>query len=237
MKGKIKLLSRNLKLERKKSKSVQIDLLVDVSGEKINIELTNSSSSGVADRNLVYASKVHGSQLKYKDNEYAFIKSTLQILLNNFRCNESNIKETYYYRSESGKILSKKVKIDMVDIVLGKETWYTNREERLARWCMILTVETLEGLKEAIGEDFMEPSTKKKLIDEVEKYSSDDEMVTLYMELPRAELEKNTYIAEAKQEGETEERIAIAKNLKKSGIDPTIISENTGLSISEIEEL
>ena len=42
---------------------------------------------------------------------------------------------------------------------------------------------------------------------------------------------------EGKLEGERDKSISIAKNLKKSGLDIKFISENTGLSIEEIEKL
>ncbi|MEI0701196.1 hypothetical protein R4M05_05010, partial [Brachyspira intermedia] len=39
------------------------------------------------------------------------------------------------------------------------------------------------------------------------------------------------------EEGEKNKAISIAKSLKKSGLDAKFISENTGLSIKEIEKL
>ena len=42
---------------------------------------------------------------------------------------------------------------------------------------------------------------------------------------------------EGKLEGERDKSILIAKNLKKAGLDIKFISENTGLTIKEIEKL
>ena len=42
---------------------------------------------------------------------------------------------------------------------------------------------------------------------------------------------------EGLKEGEKNKSILIAKNLKKSGLDAKFISENTGLSIEEVEKL
>ena len=42
---------------------------------------------------------------------------------------------------------------------------------------------------------------------------------------------------EGKIEGERDKSILIAKNLKKAGLDIKFISENTGLTIKEIEKL
>ena len=44
-------------------------------------------------------------------------------------------------------------------------------------------------------------------------------------------------IKEGKLEGIKNEKYSIAKNLKKSGLDIKFISENTGLSIEEVEKL
>ena len=42
---------------------------------------------------------------------------------------------------------------------------------------------------------------------------------------------------EGLKEGEKNKSILIAKNLKKSGLDVKFISENTGLSLEEVEKL
>ena len=44
-------------------------------------------------------------------------------------------------------------------------------------------------------------------------------------------------IKKGKLEGIKNEKYSIAKNLKKSGLDIKFISENTGLSIEEVEKL
>lgn len=43
--------------------------------------------------------------------------------------------------------------------------------------------------------------------------------------------------AEGLEEGKRQEQIAIAKNLLEKGISPKIVSESTGLSIEELENL
>ena len=51
------------------------------------------------------------------------------------------------------------------------------------------------------------------------------------------EEERRLAIKEGLEQGEKNKAIFIARNLKKSGIDIRVISENTGLSIEEIEKL
>ena len=85
----------------------------------------------------------------------------------------------------------------------------------------------------------------KKVIDRYERFiSSEDEMEVynardafLYGQKLMLKREREEGIKEGMEKGKKSEQIAIAKNLKKSGIDINIISENTGLSIEEINKL
>ena len=70
---KVKLSPRELHIQNKKQKNVQIDLLTDIEGEKINIELSNQVSTGIRERNIVYVCNVHSGQLKYGDINYTNI--------------------------------------------------------------------------------------------------------------------------------------------------------------------
>lgn len=93
IKGHVKILSRDLRIENKRDKNAQVDLLLDIQGVKINIEISNRISLGVVNRNIIYGCKIHARQLHYADNAYTNIKSTIQIQLNNFRCNDETIKK------------------------------------------------------------------------------------------------------------------------------------------------
>ena len=74
---------------------------------------------------------------------------------------------------------------------------------------------------------------------------SDDEYIGLYTKLSKKELEYNTYIAEAKEEGfndgvnsgKKNKQLEIAKNLINQNIDINVIIVATGLTKEEIESL
>lgn len=256
LKGKVKLKSRYLELESKNSKSKQIDLLLDLDGEKINIELSNNISDGIINRNIVYASNIHGRQLKYGDNTYTKIKRTIQINLSSKHIN-NKLKETYYFTNSDGKILSKKLQIDVIDMEIGRRICYTNSENKLARWCRVLTSRTEEEFIKSLGDDLMENNAKEMLIDEVNKYSSDEEAVVLYSAYTKEELEKNTLLEEAEElglkrgmeeglkqgiekgieQGKREKQLEIAKHLLEQGVSIDIIRISTQLNDNEIEEL
>ncbi len=100
--------------------------------------------------------------------------------------------------------MTEKLQIDIVDMVKGREGCYTSREERIAAWCKVFTAKTLKELIEAIGGTEMEKDSQEKLVEEVEKYSRDEEVIGLYMKLSKEELERNTYIEEAKEDARKE---------------------------------
>ena len=96
-----------------------------------------------------------------------------------------------------------------------------------------------------------------KVIEEYKRFTSDEKLMRAYdardafllgqkMMLNREReeglkegIEKGIKkgIKKGKLEGIKNEKYSIAKNLKKSGLDIKFISENTGLSIEEVEKL
>lgn len=207
LRGKVKIVPRNLKLESKMEASKQVDLILELEDEKINIELSNRVNVGIINRNIVYACGIHSRNLKYGEKDYNNIGRTIQINLNHYHTNQK-LKETYYLRNEEGRILSKKFRIDFLDMVIGKKMCYTGSENNLAKWCVAFTAETEEEFLRAVGEIMMEEEAREKLIGEVNKYSNDEEVFALYSAYTRQELEYNTFMADAKEKG-------IKKGLKK----------------------
>ncbi len=207
----------------------------------LNIEMSNKKSPEVMDRNVVYVCAIHSKQMRYGKKDYTMIHKTLQINLNNYSLGSDELKESYYLTTEKGKILTKKLQIDMVDMVKGREICYTDSENKLARWCKVFTSTSEEELKEALGDDLMEREPKEKLVDEVTKLSSDEDAVILYTKLTRQELEQNTYIAEAKQrgfeEGIEQEKLKMAKKMLEQNFKIEIIEQITGLEKQQIEKL
>ncbi len=101
----------------------------------------------------------------------------------------------------------------------------------------------------------MREESKEKLIKNVERYSSDEDVFTLYTELSKSELEKNTMIAEARDEGIllgekrgeargekrgisegiAREKLNIAKSMYRENLDLGTISRVTNLGITELQ--
>ena len=235
-----------------------------MNGIKINIELSNRCTIGVRERNLVYICGQHSKQLKVGDKNYQNIKDSIQICINNFNCNERDAIESYYLMNKRGKIYSKKLRIDLIDLEKIKNICYPISNKRFSLFKIFTTNKKVELVKYLEG-GIMRDESKEKLIKNVERYSSDEDVFTLYTELSKSELEKNTMIAEARDEGIllgekrgeargekrgkklgevqgkklgiASEKINIAKTMIQKKFNLDSISEITGLSIKELSKL
>ena len=100
---------------------------------------------------------------------------------------------------------------------------YTISENKLARWCQLMTVNKMEELKEIVGDDLMEEEAREQLIEEVEGISSDDEVIALYSAYTQDELERNSIMYEETEKArEKGLREGIEKGLEegiKEGIE------------------
>lgn len=257
IKNNLKLSSRNLNRNSIMDSKKEVDILLNLDGEKINIELNNTNNKGIIDRNVVYIGKIHGTQLKREFKTYNEIKKTIQINLDNEN-HTKNLIEEYYLKNKRGEILTEKLRIDILNLEKGSKMSYTNceRENMLIRWCKVFKSKTKKELKIALKE-ITSNKSKNRLLEHVDKLSGDDEMIKIYTNLSRRELEYNTImedkiteavekatkeatqngIEQGIEQGSNQRNIEIAKNLLKANIDINVISSSTGLSKEEIEKL
>ena len=129
----------------------------------------------------------------------------------------------------------------MVDMVKAREICYTKSETKLMRWCKILTSTSEEEIRMIMGDDLMEKESKEKLIEEMNEFSCDEENIFLYTALPRSEMEQNTYIYEAREEGYNDGILdgkrQMIINMLKNNIDVDTISKISGMKKSEINSI
>ena len=186
--GNLKILSRRLFKENRYDSKKEVDLLLDLNGKKINIEMSNNNSMGVINRNIVYLCKVHGEQLKQSDYNYSHISETIQIMFNNFN-SQKELKTTWYLRDEQGNILTNKIRIDIINLVKGKDMCYTYKKDvdYLINWCKLLTESKANNLLD-ISHKLMSSKSTNVLLKDINKLNGDDEMVRLYTKLSRREM-------------------------------------------------
>ena len=182
--------------------SKEVDLLLIYEGKKINIEISTGWNQGIKDRNVVFLSNIHGSQLKKGFKSYDEIEESVQINLNAFRC-QDRIKKSYYFRSEDGEIISKKMRIDVIDMALGKEMCYTGDEQLdlLIKWSKVFMSTTREELEEALSHTVTK-TTKEQLITNVSRLSGDEDMLKKYNEKSTYDEEREYYYKKLDEEKE-----------------------------------
>ena len=243
--GNLEILSRRLSKEERYDSRKEVDLLLNYQGKKINIEMSNSASDGVINRNVVYLCKIHGRQLKTNDINYSRINDTIQIMFNNFDT-DNDLKTTWYLRDDAGNILTSKLRIDIINLVKGKDLCYTGSEkvDYLINWCKLLTTSNKDNVKN-ISYQIMSHKSTNTLMSNMSMLSEENEMVRLYTKLSRREMEYNTLIAEATEKGLKEgiekgieqNNLEIAKKMLKENIEVETISKITGLTKEEIAKL
>ena len=259
--GNLKILSRRLNKEARYDSRKEVDLLLNYKGKKINIEMSNNKSDGVINRNIVYLCKIHGNQLKSGDKSYSKIHDTIQIMFNNFDIDDE-LRTTWYLRNDEGKILTSKLRIDIINLAKGKDLCYTGSEkvDYIINWCKLLTTNEKQNVKH-ISSQIMSHKSTDMLVNNMSMLSEEDEMVRLYTKLSRREMEYNTYIAEATEEGfnkghekgieqgikegikegikkgHEQAKIDMVKKMLKENVDIDIIAKVSSLTKEEITEL
>ena len=260
-KAKVKLLPKDLPQHSIIDTNSKSDLLLSYSNGKnsngkkeTKCILEMNSSHIMVMRNAFYAYKIASGGLKIKNGAYKKIFDTIVVNFNSYHHKSERLVEIGIFQTDFGKIIEDSIKIINVNIdkALNKRYTYLNeQEEKMARICRILTTCDIKVLERELNE-IMSKEETKKIVARAKELSSDDEYIRLFEngeEDNYKELIRNTELAEAREEAEERgleigikqgskiKAIDIAKNLKKAGISIDIISESSGLSIKEINDL
>lgn len=209
IKGNLSINRREIPITSKKEKSKQVDLVLKMKDDLINIEMNNSFSESIRERNVLYGCAIHGRQLDYSENDYNKIHNFLQINFDNQNKRTKQFIESYLMMDEKTKdILSKKFRIDVIHMHFSLEACYNEREKKLIRWCQAFQAKTSDELNKVLEENLMEEEAKEKIIEEIDKYSKDEEVYALYTKYSKEEMELNSVRNDIKRE-------ALAEGLKK----------------------
>ena len=211
-----------------------VDLVVEIDGEVINIEMNNNNASReVLERNLSYSFDLYKSKMK---SGYGYnYQKTIQININNFSFEgNDNVIEKFMFTSNDRKyFLTEKIVIFNIYIPKIKEKYYNKDEVNLLETLLLVFNENSDGVRElALGDEIMEDYIK-----EAHDASYDDEIIGLYDKELHDKMMYQTGIRNAKEEGINQRNIEISKNLLKSNVPVELISDCTGLTIEEIENI
>ena len=229
------------------------------SNKKIIIEIQLSGNIDFLKRIYYYISRNIVSEVDEKE-PYYIISEVISINFVNFNMDFNDEGKPHrcfkLIDIEKPNVVLDMVQMHILEVprfknILSNSNIEDMKKKRILSWIEFFTAKDLDNNEKSKLKEVNK--IMKKVIDRYERFtSSEDEMQVynardafLYGQTVMLKKEREEGIKEGIKKGMEEgvekgkksEKIAIAKNLKNSGIDINIISENTGLSIEEIKNL
>ncbi|WP_209303227.1 Rpn family recombination-promoting nuclease/putative transposase [Brachyspira hyodysenteriae] len=222
--------------------------------KKIIVEIQLSGNIDFVKRIFYYISKNIVSELN-ENESYDIISQVISINFVNF--NMDFYDEGKAHRcfklidTENHKVSLDMMQMHIIEVprfikILNNSNINDIKKSKILSWIEFFTVKDLDKVKDKLKEA---NSIMSKVIDKYERFiSSEEEMEvynardaflygqTLMLKKEREEGIKEG-IEQGIEQGEKNKALSIAKSLKKSGLDIKFISDNTGLSIDEVEKL
>ena len=221
--------------------------------KKIIIEIQLSGNIDFVKRIFYYISK-NVSELN-ENESYDIISQVISINFVNF--NMDFYDEGKAHRcfklidTENHKVSLDMMQMHIIEVprfikILNNSNINDIKKSKILSWIEFFTVKDLDKVKDKLKEA---NSIMSKVIDKYERFISSEEEMEVYnardaflygqtimLKKEREEGIKEG-IKEGIEQGKKNKALSIAKSLKKSGLDIKFISDNTGLSIEEIEKL
>ena len=208
-------------------------------GSVVIIEIQLQGNSRFPERILYYWASNYSKLLK-QGEKYDALTPVISINLLNFNLDDSeNIHSCYMiYDTGNQRLLTDHLQIHIIEV---KKFKYNLLKPDLNCWLKFFTINESDN-KEVIMSELVK---EKPIMEEVQRRYNNfikDRLMMNEYDKRQAYLYGNQIMLEEErrlgiEEGKKEQQISIARNFKKAGIDIKIISENTGLSIEEIENL
>ena len=218
--------------------------------KKIIVEIQLSGNIDFVKRIYYYISKNIVSELN-ENESYDIISQVISINFVNFNMDFNDEGKAHrcfkLIDTQNHNVSLDIIQMHIIEIprfikILNNANTDYIKKNKILSWIEFFTVKDLDKVKEKLKEI---NNIMPKVIDKYERFiSSEKEMEVynardafLYGQSLMLKREREEGIEEGIERGKKEQQIYIARNLKKSGIDIKIISDNTGLSIEEVEKL
>ena len=222
------------------ARDYRLDVLLKKDRDFIIVEMNKDVSERVLIKNRMYLFLIAGGGLE-KGEDFVKMKTAL-INFNNslYKIKPDAINIDYTLRNEKYNDVIDDIKIHNIYLESLKNVRYngSNEEETFAAMMIASTYEEMREIANGNEEALY-------IVDKLERLNEDDKFRTDYnvelvrrKEINSARLDgfDDGYDA-GKAEGKEEEKISIAKNLLEKEVSLEIVSESTGLSIEELENL
>ena len=227
---KTELLSGNVNVKDKR-----VDAVVYAGNKKIDIEINSQDKDYVKPRNTAYICNMYQSHTLVGE---LYDEKTDIVLVNlTWGLGSENDKMTkYMIMSEDGKQYVKNFIIYEINMDYFDKLWYSKNEEEIKKNMYLIMLNLDKKELEAMPKDKRDKIVDKYITNvtivndnpEFQKYMSEEE--------DKKKIQ-NSLISEAKNEGISQEKVSIAKNMLNKNMPLEDISDITGLSIEEINKL
>ena len=228
--NKTELLSGNVNVKDKR-----VDAVVYAGNKKIDIEINSQDKDYVKPRNTAYICNMYQSHTLVGE---LYDEKTDIVLVNlTWGLGSENDKMTkYMIMSEDGKQYVKNFIIYEINMDYFDKLWYSKNEEEIKKNMYLIMLNLDKKELEAMPKDKRDKIVDKYITNvtivndnpEFQKYMSEEE--------DKRKIQ-NSLISEAKNEGISQEKVSIAKNMLNKNMSIEDISDITGLSIEEINKL
>ncbi|EKV57273.1 hypothetical protein A966_05328 [Brachyspira hampsonii 30446] len=214
-------------------------------GSVVIIEIQLQGNSRFPERILYYWASNYSKLLK-QGEKYDALTPVISINLLNFNLDDSNNIHSCYmiYDTVNQRLLTDHLQIHIIEL---KKFNNNLLKPDLNCWLKFFTMKENEEviMSELVKEKPVMEEVQRRynnfIKDRLMMNEYDKRQAYLYGNQIMLEEERRLGIEEGikqgMEKGKKEQQIYIARNLKKAGIDIKIISENTGLSIEEVEKL
>ena len=242
------LKDKELSKKTKYSKGRVVDLLIESDNKMFNVEINNRPHDYNNDRNLGYLANLYGKSID-KSNDYKKINSCIQLNITSGK-KYIELKSKYLLvdtLNESKNIWTDNFIIYEINVDLLKKLYYNKDIKSINKYKPVIML-TLN--KEELEEFSLGDERIMEYKDKVNELNSDDDFVTFISREEDQEKtenalrtiisEKNEELKNSREELKTQKtklNIEHARKMKEKNIDLNTISEITGLSIKEIEDL
>ena len=141
--------SKKLKIKR----PCQRDVVVDVDGEKYNVEIDCHYDEGVMKKNTHYLGRLYAEQEKQKNNKYESILPVNQMNIIVKGLNQGKVIDSYPRQNNKKRVIGKNtMRTYLLDVDFGNQKWYTGCRDKMINFCHLLMAENTSQIKEAIEE-------------------------------------------------------------------------------------
>ena len=232
---KTELLSGNVNIKDKR-----VDAIVHTGNKKIEIEINSQYEKYLNPRNMAYICNIYQSNASVGDT-YNEDTDIIQVNLTWGLGRNNDEMKIYKIMNEKGELYVKNFIIYEINMDYYNKLWYSKNEDEIKKNLYMIMLDLdkkeLKNMpKDKIVDKYITNVTIVNDNPEFQKYMSEEE--------DKKKIQ-NSLLSEAKETGYTsgindgisKEKVSIAKNMLNKNISIEDISDITGLSIEEIENI